>query len=101
MLLRKPCVADAPLMFRAYAQDPGSNPLSDLAPTWRYCRNARGDQAWVSRIWAACDVENHSSARALEDAGFSREGVLPGFQCIPTSRQHLVTATPMQSPAAP
>jgi len=32
MLLRKPCVADAPLMFRAYAQDPGSNPLSDLAP---------------------------------------------------------------------
>ncbi len=34
---------------------------------------------WVSRVWAACDVENHSSARALEKAGFSRESVLPQF----------------------
>src|SRR5438094_2933489 len=34
---------------------------------------------WVSRVWAACDVENHSSARALEKARFSREGVLPQF----------------------
>ena len=40
-------------------------------------------QPWVSRVWAACDVENHSSARALEKAGFSREGVLPQFSVHP------------------
>ena len=27
-------------------------------------------------IWACCDTENHASARVLEKAGFSREGVL-------------------------
>ena len=42
-------------------------------------------QPWVSRVWAACDVENHSSARALEKAGFSREGVLPQFSVHPNT----------------
>jgi len=40
-------------------------------------------QPWVSRVWAVCDVENHSSARALEKTGFSREGVLPQFSVHP------------------
>jgi hypothetical protein len=40
-------------------------------------------QPWVSRVWAACDMENHSSARALERAGFSREDVLPQFSVHP------------------
>ena len=34
-------------------------------------------------VWAACDVENHSSARALEKAGLSREGILPQFSVHP------------------
>ena len=40
-------------------------------------------QPWVSRVWAVCDVENHSSARALEKTGFSRAGVLPQFSVHP------------------
>jgi [ribosomal protein S5]-alanine N-acetyltransferase len=40
-------------------------------------------QQWVSRVWAACDVENRSSARALEKAGFIRTGVLPQFSVHP------------------
>jgi len=40
-------------------------------------------QPWVSRVWAACDVENHSSARAMEKVGFSREGVLSRFSVHP------------------
>jgi ribosomal-protein-alanine N-acetyltransferase len=42
-------------------------------------------QQWVSRVWAACDVENRSSGRALEKAGFSREGVLPQFSMHPNT----------------
>src|SRR4030095_13862668 len=38
MLVRKPCAADAPQMFNAYAQD-----SAGLAPTCRHRRNARGD----------------------------------------------------------
>ena len=34
-------------------------------------------EPWVSRIWAACDAENNRSARALEKAGFTREGLIP------------------------
>jgi len=37
----------------------------------------------VFRISAACDVENRASARALEKAGFVREGVLPQFSVHP------------------
>ncbi len=55
-------------------------------------------QPWVSRVWAACDVENHSSARALEKAGTAR-AYYPSFQFIPTSPRILVIATPMPSPA--
>ncbi len=40
-------------------------------------------QPWVSRVWAACEVENRSSAQALEKARFSREGVLPHFSVHP------------------
>jgi [ribosomal protein S5]-alanine N-acetyltransferase len=40
-------------------------------------------QPWVSRVWAACDVENHSSARVLEKTGFSREGILAQFSIHP------------------
>jgi ribosomal-protein-alanine N-acetyltransferase len=36
-------------------------------------------EPWVSRIWAACDTENHGSARALEKAGFTREGILARY----------------------
>jgi len=57
-------------------------------------------QPWVSRVWAACDVENHSSARGrwkrLDSAA---RAFCPSFQFIPTSRQILVIATPMRSPA--
>jgi [ribosomal protein S5]-alanine N-acetyltransferase len=150
MLLRKPCAADAPLMFGAYAQDPAVTrylawrPHGDIAETravidrflaawerqdefcWLIFTGDAGEmigsigarteddgfnlgfllarshwgrgyvpeaitavvdwaftQPWVSRVWAACDVENHSSARALEKAGFSREGVLPQFPVHP------------------
>lgn len=37
----------------------------------------------VLRVWAFCDVENRASARALEKAGFTREGVLPQFSVHP------------------
>jgi len=30
----------------------------------------------VHRVWALCDVDNHASARVLEKAGMSHEGVL-------------------------
>jgi [ribosomal protein S5]-alanine N-acetyltransferase len=150
MLLRKPRVADAPLMFNAYAQDPAVTRYltwrrhGDIAETrgvidrflaawerreefcWLIFTSDSGEmigsigartedngfnlgfllarshwgrgympeainavvdwafaQPWVSRVWAACDVENHSSARALEKAGFSREGVLPQFSMHP------------------
>jgi [ribosomal protein S5]-alanine N-acetyltransferase len=150
MLLRKPCAADAPLMFNAYAQDPAVTryltwrPHANIAETravidrflaawerqegfcWLLFMSDAGEmigsigartedggfnlgfllarsywgrgympeaitavvdwaftQPWVSRVWAACDVENHSSARALEKAGFSREGVLPQFSVHP------------------
>jgi [ribosomal protein S5]-alanine N-acetyltransferase len=40
-------------------------------------------QPWVSRISAACDIANHASARALEKAGFVREGILRQFSVHP------------------
>lgn len=40
-------------------------------------------QPWVSRVSAACDIENHASARALEKAGFAREGTLQRFSIHP------------------
>jgi ribosomal-protein-alanine N-acetyltransferase len=150
-LFRKPRVADAPLMFSAYAQDPAVTryltwrPHADIAETravidrflaawerqeefcWLIFTSDAGEmigsigartedggfnlgfllarshwgrgympeaitavvdwaltQPWVSRVWAACDVENYSSARALEKAGFSREGVLPQFSVHPS-----------------
>jgi ribosomal-protein-alanine N-acetyltransferase len=150
MLLRRPRVADAPLMFSAYAQDLAVTryltwrPHGDIAETravidrflaawerqeefcWLLFTSDSGEmigsiaartedggfnlgfllarshwgsgympeaiaavvdwaftQPWVSRVWAACDVENHSSVRALEKAGFSREGVLPQFSVHP------------------
>ena len=30
----------------------------------------------VYRVWATCDVDNHASARVLEKAGFTFEGIL-------------------------
>ena len=40
-------------------------------------------ESWVSRVSAACDMENHASARALEKAGFVRERVLQQFLIHP------------------
>ena len=40
-------------------------------------------QPSVLRITAACDLENRASARALEKAGFQREGVLKAFSTHP------------------
>ena len=40
-------------------------------------------EPWVSRVSAACDIENHSSARALEKAGFVPERILPEFSVHP------------------
>jgi ribosomal-protein-alanine N-acetyltransferase len=40
-------------------------------------------EQWVSRIWAACDTENHASARALERAGFTREALLTRYLVAP------------------
>lgn len=37
----------------------------------------------INRITAACDVENHASARALEKAGFIRHAILPKFSVHP------------------
>ena len=41
----------------------------------------------IARVWAACDLENTASARALEKAGFERQGVLPGFVLLPNLSQ--------------
>jgi [ribosomal protein S5]-alanine N-acetyltransferase len=40
-------------------------------------------QPLTSRVSAACDLENHSSARALEKAGFVRVGILHQFSVHP------------------
>jgi len=40
-------------------------------------------ESWVPRVSAACDMENHASARALEKAGFVRERVLQQFLIHP------------------
>jgi RimJ/RimL family protein N-acetyltransferase len=40
-------------------------------------------EPWVSRVSAACDTENHASARALEKAGFIRERILHEFSVHP------------------
>ena len=52
-------------------------------------------------------MENHSSARALEDAGFSREGVLPRFSVHPNISSaprycyaYAVTRSPLKEAAA-
>ena len=150
LLLRKPRVTDAPLMFNAYAQDRAVTrylmwrPHRNIAQTravidrflmewekqegfcWFLFTNDTGKMSgsiaarpendgfnlgfllaraywgngympeaiaavvewaftepWVSRVSAACDVENHASARALEKAGFIRERVLHQFSVHP------------------
>ena len=150
MLLRKPRVTDAPLMFAAYAQDPVVTryltwrPHADVAESrsvidrfltaWEkqegFCWFLFGNdtdemigsiaarpendgfnlgfllahaywgcgympeaiaavvdwafaQRSVSRVSAACDMENYASARALEKAGFVRDGILRGFSVHP------------------
>jgi len=40
-------------------------------------------QPWVSRVSAACDMENHASGRALEKAGFHRERLAAGYSIHP------------------
>jgi ribosomal-protein-alanine N-acetyltransferase len=37
----------------------------------------------IYRVWAFCDVENHSSARALEKAGMHQEGILKKWISLP------------------
>ena len=59
LTLRAPCNRDAEIIFQAYAQD---------AEVARY----------LVRIphRATCDAENNASARAMEKAGLTREGML-------------------------
>ncbi|MGE0712714.1 MAG: GNAT family N-acetyltransferase [Planctomycetota bacterium] len=38
----------------------------------------------LQRLWAVCDVANVGSARALEKAGFRREGTLASYCCRPS-----------------
>lgn len=150
MLLRKPRAADAPRIFKAYAQDATVTryltwrPHRNVAETravidhflagwaggkefcWLLFTNDRDEligsiaaraedsgfslgflvahpywgrgyiseaiaavvewawsEPWVSRVSAACDIENTSSARALEKAGFTRECILPQFSIHP------------------
>jgi len=40
-------------------------------------------QAHIYRFWAVCDVDNTASARVMEKAGLSREGVLRRFLILP------------------
>lgn len=40
-------------------------------------------QADIYRVWAVCDVENQPSARVLEKAGMSREGILRRWMMLP------------------
>lgn len=40
-------------------------------------------QDGIFRVWAACDVANVASARVLEKAGFTREGLLRRFSVHP------------------
>lgn len=54
----------------------------------------------ISRIWAACDVENRASARVLEKTGFLLEGVLeqsslhPNISAIPRDCYSFVQTRP-------
>lgn len=40
-------------------------------------------QPEIFRVWAVCDTENSGSARALEKAGFEREGLLRRWVVLP------------------
>ena len=40
-------------------------------------------QPEVYRVWAVCDVENHASARVLENVGLVREGTLKRWSIHP------------------
>ena len=42
-------------------------------------------QADIHRVWAVCDIENRASARVLEKAGMTREGVLRGWSLHPNA----------------
>ena len=150
LLLRKPRVTNAALMFTAYAQDPAVTrylmwrPHGNIAEAhavidrfliewerqegfcWFLFTNDNGEmmgsiaarpeidrfnlgfllarphwgngympeaivaviewaftEPWVSRVSAACDMENHASARALEKAGFVRQRILHEFSVHP------------------
>jgi RimJ/RimL family protein N-acetyltransferase len=47
------------------------------------------DQPDIYRVWAVCDVENIGSARVLEKAGWTREGILRRWIIHPN-----ISATP-------
>ena len=55
-------------------------------------------QPWVSRVWAACEVETVPRPRRWKRLDSAARAFYPSFQCIPTSRRHLVLAT--RTPAA-
>ncbi|MFI5173485.1 MAG: GNAT family N-acetyltransferase [Terriglobia bacterium] len=40
-------------------------------------------QREIYRVWAVCDIENHSSARVLEKSGMVREGILRRWMVHP------------------
>jgi ribosomal-protein-alanine N-acetyltransferase len=150
LFLRRPQPEDAPLLFAAYAQDPGVTryltwrPHTEISQARGFidgvvarwlantefcwflfardsremigCISARKEdrgfnlgfvlaqsqwgqglmpeaitavvqwaftESWVWRIWAACDTENHASARALEKSGFTREALLTRYLVAP------------------
>ena len=49
-----------------------------------YLVNWSMDQPGIFRAWAFCDVENPASARVMEKAGMTREGVLRRWHVCPT-----------------
>ena len=49
-----------------------------------YLVNWSMDQPEIFRAWAFCDVENPASARVMEKAGMTREGVLRRWHVCPS-----------------
>ncbi|MCG2592746.1 GNAT family N-acetyltransferase [Ramlibacter sp. XY19] len=79
--LRRPVAADAAALFAAYTQD--SRVCRYMI--WTPHASVRVTEDFIAsfRVHAACDVENRPSQRALEKAGFMREGRLERFTVHP------------------
>ncbi|HTQ32142.1 MAG TPA: GNAT family protein [Opitutaceae bacterium] len=55
-----------------------------MAETARFVVDWALGQPEIFRVWAVCDVENPASARVMEKAGMSREGLLRRWHVCPT-----------------